>query len=130
MSTLKTPTTEEINEYIEAVKNYAIPHNYTEIDNDEKAEKLLKIGILKEVYRIPIEFGGNESKDNIIILPLDPAGLKEKYDSVTKEMSDEKPFEEYKCTPKYKGKSIIPCEIVIEAIRDRENVWGMTIGVW
>lgn len=100
------------------------------IDTKEKIEKAVEHGGLKVVQLIPKKFGGEECESNIVYLPTLAAEYKKKVDMALEGMTASGiSVESYSCEPRYKGKSLIPCEIVIWASLANERTHEY-IDIW
>lgn len=88
--------------------------NIANIDTKGKIEKLVEHGDVKAVQLIPRKFGGEEQESNTVYLSTLAAEYKKKVDIALEGMTASGiSVESYSCEPRYKGESLIPCEILI-----------------
>ena len=106
------------------------PAGFTEVDSSEKAVELAEQGILYPLYCMPLRFNGEESAGNRLYVPKTIVELKDRYDDMVETLLVQGKVNGYFCTPQYKGKSLVPSELTIEAKKDGEPVFTQTIYIW
>ena len=87
--------------------------DFSMINSNEKAEKLLEKGQLEKLYLKPIQFGGKESRENIVIVPRFVTISKNNFDNIVEELLKKGIVSDYSAEPQYKGNSYVPTSIVI-----------------
>ena len=107
-----------------------VPSDFPQIDSIEKAVGLARQGNLHPLYCMPLRFNGEESGVNTLYVPKGVVDLKDRYDDVVESLLLEDRMNGYSCTPKYKGSSVVPSEITIEAKKDSVTVFKETIHIW
>lgn len=114
---------------------YAIAESVKEIDpynidSDKEAEMMLKTGALKPIYSVHECFGGEPSEDNKVFVPPVIADLKDEYDIMTELLFIRGMVNKYSCIPQYKGNSVIPSEVLIQASNDQKIIFSEKQGIW
>lgn len=114
---------------------YAIAESVKEIDpynidSDKEAEMMLKTGALKPIYSVHECFGGEPSEDNKVFVPSVIADLKDEYDIMTELLFIRGMVNKYSCIPQYKGNSVIPSEVLIQASNDQKIIFSEKQGIW
>ena len=104
--------------------------DFSEIDSQAKAEKLVHEGTLEKTFLIPLEFGGVENPLNVLYLPVGLAAVKSGIDiNIIAPLSSEGKISQYKAEPEYQGKSFVPIAVKITAwdpghFSTTINIWG------
>ena len=107
-----------------------VPSDFPQIDSIEKAIELTSQGNLHPLYCMPLRFNGEESGVNTLYVPKGVVDLKDRYDDVVESLLLQDRVNGYSCTPKYKGSSVVPSELTIEAKKDSITVFKETIHIW
>ena len=84
--------------------------------SNENVNEFLKSGQLKLIYLISPDFGGSEGRDNQIVVT--PKAEKEKQlfdDELYDFLEQGKSVKKFHVDLKYKGKSIVPSEMILSA---------------
>lgn len=102
--------------------------DYSEVDSREKALALHQKGELVRMYLFPIEFGGQEAEMNCVYVPEFAALLKGRFDNLVGDLLEDGKVSSYSAAPEYRGKSFVPCALVLEAkgeggITERVEIW-------
>ena len=106
---------------------------FAAIDSLGKAHMMMDKGMLEPLYLKALRFGGTETPDNRVYVPVGIGRIKEKHDQAIEELMKEQSDLVYSCLPKYKGMSRIPYEIVVSATKlepDKEVLYSETISIW
>ncbi|MBP5223191.1 MAG: hypothetical protein J6Z35_08545 [Lachnospiraceae bacterium] len=106
---------------------------FAAIDTLGKAHMMVDRGMLEPLYLHGLRFGGTESPENRVYVPIGIARLKDQKDDEIEKLMKEGKIKDYKCTPKYKNMSRVPYEIEISACsaeNDQEIVYSQTISIW
>ena len=106
---------------------------FAAIDSLGKAHMMMDKGMLEPLYLKALRFGGTETPDNRVYVPVGIGRIKEKHDQAIEELMKEQSDLVYSCLPKYKGMSRIPYEIVVSATKpepDKIVIYTETISIW
>ncbi|MBO4515722.1 MAG: hypothetical protein J5721_08640 [Lachnospiraceae bacterium] len=106
---------------------------FAAIDSLGKAHLMMDKGMLEPVYLKAIRFGGTETPDNRVYVPIGIGRIKEKHDAEIEKLFSEHPDLFYACLPKYRGMSRIPYELVISATKpepEKTVLYSETISIW
>ncbi|MCR4597896.1 MAG: hypothetical protein K5678_02540 [Acetatifactor sp.] len=106
---------------------------FAAIDSLGKAHLMMDKGMLEPVYLKAIRFGGTETPDNRVYVPIGIGRIKEQHDNAIEELMKEQPDLFYACLPKYRGMSRVPYELVVSASKPGEEkvvVYSETISIW
>lgn len=104
--------------------------DFSAIDSLAKARELFRRGDLEKLFLMPLEFGGEDSPQNTLYVPVGLAAIKAGIDrNVVGPLVAQGKVSDYRATPEYQGKSFIPIAIKIVATTPGEftttiNVWG------
>ena len=107
-----------------------VPSDFPQSDSIEKAIELARQGNLHPLYCMPLRFNGEDSAVNTLYVPKGVVELKDRYDDVVESLLLQDRVNGYSCTPKYKGNSVVPSELTIEAKKDSVTVFKETIHIW
>lgn len=103
--------------------------DYSHVDSRAKAEALALEGKLVRMLLFPIEFGGEDIEENAVYVPEFVQEIKSSSDSnVVANLVEQGLVTRYIVTPRYQGKSVVPCVIDVQAL-DPGN-FGQTICIW
>ncbi|MBR6033267.1 MAG: hypothetical protein IKP28_00700 [Clostridia bacterium] len=100
------------------------------IDSKGKAIEEYNNGKLEKLYLMALRFGGAADDRNMVYVPIGIAKIKDSYDNVVEDLLKQNKVESYNCDLKYRGNSVIPCEIIIVASKDGREVFKEAINVW
>ena len=106
---------------------------FAAIDSLGKAHMMMDKGMLEPLYLKAICFGGTETPDNRVYVPIGIGRIKEKHDQAIEELMKEQSDLVYSCLPKYKGMSRIPYEIIVSATKpepEKTVLYSETISIW
>ena len=106
---------------------------FAAIDSLGKAHLMMDKGMLEPIYLKAIRFGGTETPDNRVYVPIGIGRIKEQHDNAIEELMMEQPDLFYACLPKYRGMSRVPYELVVSASKPGEEkvvVYSETISIW
>lgn len=108
---------------------------FAAVDSLGKAHLMMDRGMLEPLYLKAIRFGGAETPDNRVYVPLGVGKIKERHDDAIERLMKENGDKEftYACLPKYRGMSRIPYELVVSATTaepEKEVVYSETIQIW
>jgi hypothetical protein len=94
-----------------------------------KAQELLRTGALERLFLMPVEFGGRDTPENILYVPVGVAGIKSGIDNnVIAPLVSVGEIKRYQAVPEYQGSSFIPIAIRITASDPAE--FSTTISIW
>ena len=106
---------------------------FAAIDSLGKAHLMMDKGMLEPIYLKAIRFGGTETPDNRVYVPIGIGRIKEQHDNAIEELMKEQSDLFYACLPKYRGMSRVPYELVVSASKPGEEkvvVYSETISIW
>lgn len=106
---------------------------FAAIDSLGKAHLMMDKGMLEALYLKAVCFGGQETPENRVYVPIGIGRLKEKHDEEVKKLFEEKPELIYACIPKYRGASRVPYELNIRVTMPepgKEELYNETIQIW
>ena len=106
------------------------PSDFPQVDSIEKVMGLARQGNLHPLYCMPLKFNGEKSAENTLYVPKSVVDIKDRYDDVVECLLLQDKVNWYSCTPKYKGSSVIPSELTVEAKKDGVTVFSETIHIW
>jgi len=107
--------------------------DFSKIDSQKKAIKLVSKGELEKCFLLPIEIGGQDIPQNYVFVPIGFSKIKSDIDNnIVAPLAKEGKITEYSATPIYQGKSFIPIAIDVFAsnpgeFNSRINIWGEAI---
>ncbi len=104
--------------------------SFEEIDSVDKAKEECKKGNLERMHMMSPIFGGSEEDFNILYVPIGINRIKEGYDNILADLVAQGKTATFKCTPEYKGKSVVPSRITITSGKDGKEIFKQTIEVW
>ena len=104
--------------------------SFEEIDSVDKAKEECKKGNLERMHMMSPIFGGSDEDFNILYVPIGINRIKEGYDNILADLVAQGKAASFKCTPEYKGKSVVPCRITVTSGKDGKEVFKQTIEVW
>jgi hypothetical protein len=104
--------------------------DFSNIVSLDSAEKACRDGRLVKTLLLPAEIGGLERPENVICIP--PHALLIKNQSTAELISAIRVgMIEIVVTPEYRGASIVPTKILINASRPKEKAgYSIDIGIW
>lgn len=107
--------------------------DWSNVDSPEKAEVLVVTGELVKLQLLPDIFGGDDGPHNTVFVPPFVVDIKVGIDNNTiMLLVEEGKVQRYVASPKYEGRSLVPCAIKIEAT-DPANftavvkIWGSAL---
>jgi len=89
--------------------------DFSAVDSLEKAQALASEGKLERLYLFPLEFGGKDIPQNVLYVPIGFAAMKQRIDSMVRDLVNQGQVSSYAAHPEYKGKSFVPSKIKIVA---------------
>ena len=104
--------------------------DFSDVDTREKALKLVEDGELEPLFLMPPEFGGPDSPQNIVYVPIGIADIKCGTDlNIIAPLVESGEIQNYAAVPEYRGRSFVPMAIKIEASDPKRfeseiNIWG------
>ena len=102
--------------------------DFSEIDSNEKAIDLYNKGELVKIHLMPIEFGGDDNPMNTLYAPEFAKEFKGRFDGMIEQMLIDGKQLSYSTSPKYKGNSFIPSQLIITV--DGDVNFEETINIW
>ena len=103
--------------------------DFSQVDSLEKALALVGEGVLEPLLLRPIEFGGSETQENCLYVPVGFAALKHSHDmNVIGPLVQKGLVRQYAARPSYEGKSFVPNSIFVRA-HDPRDV-SFTLAIW
>lgn len=106
---------------------------FAAIDSLGKAHLMTDKGMLEPIYLKTARFGGAETPENRVYVPIGIGSIKARHDAAIEKLMEETPGLFYACLPKYRGMSRIPYELVISATTsepEKKVVYSETISIW
>lgn len=125
-SDVESPWSDD-NEIAYAISNSIRYINVYNINSNEKISEEVKRGNLRPLY---LTFNNQISENNMVFVPPIVADLKSKCDIMIEYLLFEGMVNHYSCYPQYKGNSLIPSQLRIEAKKDDKYVFLETIRIW
>jgi hypothetical protein len=104
--------------------------DFSGIDSHAKAEAAAARGELERLYLLPLEFGGAESTDNFVFVPIGVADIKAGIDqNIILPLVEQEKVSQYVAKPEYRGRSVVPIAVTIKATDPGQfstviNIWG------
>ncbi len=105
------------------------PLDYSTIKDTESAKACYERGLLRKVYLFPTELGGPDAEMNICYAPKSAALQKQAVDNRIAGMAERGLIMDYAASPEYKGDSVIPASLVVEA-KGEDKVFRERIEIW
>ena len=105
--------------------------DFSAVDSLEKAQALVNDGKLERLYLFPLEFGGKDIPQNVLYVPIGFAAMKQRIDSMVRDLVNQGQVSTYAAHPEYKGNSFVPSKIKITAVHP-EKAGGLhpVIEIW
>ena len=106
---------------------------FAAIDSLGKAHLMMDKGMLEPLFLKPERFGGTQTPDNRVYVPIGIGRIKEKHDAEITKLAEETPDLVYACLPKFKGMSRVPYELLITATTpepEKKVAYSETIQIW
>src|SRR5262249_6042859 len=90
--------------------------DYSRVDSKAKAEELVGHGELAKMQLLPAVFGGTDDPRNVVYVPEFVIEIKRGTDENTiGPLAAQGKVRRYVATPKYQGRSIVPCALELHA---------------
>ena len=103
--------------------------DFSGVDSPAKVEELFRRGDLEKLFLMPLELGGQDITQNVLYVPIGLAAVKAGIDNnIIGLLATKGKITEYKATPEYQGKSLIP--IAIRIVASNPGVFSTTINIW
>ncbi len=103
--------------------------DFSKINSIKKAEKMYRKGELEKLHLVPIDFGGPDSAENTVYVPVGTAEIKENIDfNIIEPMVAEGSVSHYSASLDYQEDSVIPISIDIEVTQP--GSFSSQIAVW
>lgn len=105
--------------------------DFSVVDTQAKAKALAKQGTLEPLYLLPPEFGGPQSPQNTLYVPVGVARIKQGIDlNQIMPLIEQGEEIEYDVQPEYQGESVVPIALTVNAgrINATINIWGEALG--
>ncbi len=103
--------------------------DYRRVTTRAAADKLCRQGELAHLLLLPVEFGGQDIRENVVHVPPFVAELKARIDrEQILPLAHEGKVSRYTATPEYEGSSVVPTALRIEATDP--GSFGTTIHIW
>src|SRR5262245_32305454 len=108
--------------------------DFSDIDSPKKAVAAFRRGELEKLFLMPLEFGGQDSDENVLYVPVGVADVKAGIDTnVIGRLVSEGKVSQYKADVEYQGDSMVPIAVQITAWDPEEftttiNIWGAALG--
>jgi len=102
--------------------------DYSEVDTNEKVQRLVASGELVPLLLLPEAFGGTPIRENTIYVPPYAAELKRDFDqNVIMPLAAERKVTHYRADPEYSGRSRVPIAIKLIATDPGNITYDLTI---
>lgn len=104
--------------------------DFSGITSQAMAEELHGRGELHKLYLMPLDFGGDDNKLNVVYVPAFAVETKNRIDSnIVKPLVAQGKISQYSASPVYQGASFIPSAIHIKASDPGDfsavvRIWG------
>ena len=93
------------------------------------AQELTRNGHLQKMYLLPLEFGGQDTPANWVMVPGWVVEKKKETDNnIIRPLVNAGTVSTYRATPQYQGESVVPSAINIEA--SNPGSFTVTIAIW
>lgn len=105
---------------------------FAAIDSLGKAHLMVDKGMLEPIFLKEVRFGGNETLENRVYVPIGIAKIKKQHDDEIEKLMKDEPELFYACLPRYHGMSRVPYELIISATKGPEKtvLYSETISIW
>ena len=106
---------------------------FAAVDTLGKAQLMMSKGMVERIYVKPVRFGGAETPENRVYVPIGIGRVKDQHDDKIEVLLNDTPDLQYACLPKYRGMSRIPYELAISATTNDEEkkvLYSETISIW
>jgi hypothetical protein len=114
-----------------ASRGTAMKPDFSHIDSQEAAEALAAQGKLVKILLFPAELGGPDDPENIAYITPEAAEARLLIIGTLRRFADEGLIDNMSVRPEYKGKSIVPSRLVMEASSSKKpGGFNPTIEVW
>ncbi|MBQ3394212.1 MAG: hypothetical protein IJG64_03565 [Oscillospiraceae bacterium] len=104
--------------------------SFEAVDSPDKARLMNREGVLERMYLMPLEFGGEDSARNYVLVPRGVNALKEEIDGMIADLVEQGEITGYKASLEYKGKSVVPSKVIIHATKEGKERFTETINIW
>lgn len=111
-------------------ESQAMRLNFSHVTSRAQAEALVKRGELVRIRLYPKRFGGRGDKENIGYVPPDAPMMIDFANDRVSGLIDLKAIDRLVVEPKYRGKSIVPVQIVYICSGMGEGTIEMTLNIW
>lgn len=103
--------------------------DFSHVDSRAKAEVLFHRGELEKLLLLPLEFGGEDSPDNTVFVPLGVVEIKANIDNeIIAPLVEDGEVSQYSVSPEYQGNSSVP--IALKIIASDPAEFSTTINIW
>ena len=105
---------------------------FAAIDSLGKAHLMVAKGMLEPIYLKDVRFGGSETPENRVYVPIGIGRIKKQHDDAIEKLMQEEPELFYACLPRYHGMSRVPYELTVSATKGPEKtvLYSETISIW
>ncbi|WP_162892428.1 hypothetical protein [Blastomonas fulva] len=108
----------------------AMPMDFSHVTSRAQAEALVKRGELVRIRFFPKRFGGRGDRENIGYVPPGALMMIDFANDRVSGLIDLKAIDRLVVEPKYRGKSIVPVQIVYICSGEGEATIDMTLNIW
>lgn len=113
-----------------APKSQAMQPDFSHVTSRAKAEALVKRGELVRIRLFPKRFGGPADKENIGYVPPGALMMIDFANDRVSGLVELKAIDRLVVEPKYRGRSIVPVQMVYICSGEGEATIDMTLNIW
>lgn len=107
------------------------PPDFTDVTTRAAARRLVREGLLVEISLFPVELGGPDDQRNTSYITPEAAFVREMVIGTFSRFLEDDTIDQVRIVPEYKGASIVPSRIAMEASHSGQGgSIGTTIEVW
>ena len=107
------------------------PPDFSGVTSKAAARKLVRAGRLVEISLFPVELGGPDDQRNTSYITPEAAFVREMVIGTFSRFLEDDTIDQVRIVPEYKGASIVPSRIAMEASHSGQGgSIGTTIEVW
>jgi len=105
-------------------------NDYSFVESKSEINRLVAYGKLFPLYLMPLKFNGEDIEKNKVYVPKKIVEVKDKVDEMIEELIKKGQVSGYSCNLEYKGNSLVPSKLTVNAKKDDKVVFTETINIW
>ena len=107
------------------------PHDFSDVDSQEKVVQLAQEGKLFKMLLFPAEFGGEDVPQNFVYVPAGIPKIKDRITGTLIRFVQEGLIDNLQVNPEYKGNSFVPAKINMKTSHSgKAGEFNPTIEIW